>query len=79
LLARLARFGALQTPVWTEAAPHEARAFAALAPNPGRARRWADLAAEVGARTGHGRAVNIDPATVVLDALLAIDGAARGA
>ncbi|MEM7439816.1 MAG: DNA polymerase III subunit delta', partial [Pseudomonadota bacterium] len=73
MLTRLARFAALQPSIWTEAAPQEARIFARLAPGIGHARLWATLAADLSARTGHARAVNIDPASVVLDALLAID------
>lgn len=79
LLTRLARFGARQPATWDEAAPHEARLFARLAPNARAARGWADLAAGLSARTGHARAVNIDPSTTVLDTLLSIDATARGA
>lgn len=79
LLTRLARFAVLQSAVWEEAAPHEARSFARLAPGPAAAHHWAELAAQMSARTSHARAVNIDPASVILDALLSIDGAARKA
>lgn len=76
-LSRLARHGALRPSVWTEAAPEEARHFARLAATPQMARRWADLAADLAARTGHAKAVNIDPAAVILDLMLAIDRTAR--
>ena len=77
LLSRLARFGAMQPATWTEAAPHEARVLSKLAPNAQAGRRWADLAASLAARTGHARAVNIDPGQVILDAFLQIDACAR--
>lgn len=77
MLIRLARFGALQPAVWTEAAPHEARMMAKLAPNAAAARKWANLAQELSARVGHARAVNLDPSGVILDMLLKLDEAAR--
>jgi len=38
-----------------------------LAGGPVQARAWADCAQEVGARARNGRAVNLDPAALVLD------------
>lgn len=76
-LYRLARYGAAQPAVWTEAAPHEARHFANLAPNLARARDWADLSADLQGRLAHARAVNLDPSAVILDSLLKIDQCAR--
>ncbi|NNE52885.1 MAG: DNA polymerase III subunit delta' [Sulfitobacter sp.] len=72
LLARLARTGATGTPPPQEAAPNEAALLARLSPNPAQGRVWADLAQEVSARAGHGLAVNLDPAALVLDTLLKI-------
>ncbi|QFT99231.1 DNA polymerase III subunit tau [Roseovarius sp. THAF8] len=65
-LARVARAGAtgIMPP---EAVPGEAEAIGKLAGNPVQARAWADCAQEVGARARHGRAVNLDPAALVLD------------
>ncbi|MZR12644.1 DNA polymerase III subunit delta' [Maritimibacter sp. DP07] len=65
-LSRLARAGAGQPPL-IEAAPGETELFARLAPDMRRARRWAELAQEISARAAHGRAVNLDPAALILD------------
>jgi DNA polymerase-3 subunit delta' len=71
-LARLARSGTLrQTP--PEAAPHEADLLARLSPNPTAARAWADLAQSLSARARRGKAVNLDPAALLMDMLLKID------
>lgn len=77
LLARLARYGALQPAVWDEAAPNEARTLAKLAPNAAAARKWANLAQELTGRVTHARAVNLDPSGVILDMLLQLDETAR--
>ncbi|MFO1203688.1 MAG: DNA polymerase III subunit delta' [Tabrizicola sp.] len=72
ILARLARFGATgQTP--PEAAPGEAQLLARLAPHPVAARAWADLAADLTARARRGKAVNLDPAALLMDMLLKVD------
>ncbi len=65
-LARVARAGATGH-IPPEAVPGEAEAIGKLAGSPVQARAWADCAQEVGARTRHGRAVNLDPAALVLD------------
>lgn len=72
LLARLARQGAtgLRAP---EAAPGEAALFDRLAPDPGAARAWAELSQTLSARARRGKAVNLDPAALLLDILLRID------
>lgn len=71
-LARIARAGALgHTP--PEAAPGEAALIARLAPGAAQARAWADLAQGLAARARRGRAVNLDPAALLLDMLLRID------
>ncbi|MFO7759591.1 MAG: DNA polymerase III subunit delta' [Roseovarius sp.] len=77
-MTRLARTGALGAPPAVEAAPGEAALLARLAPDAGRARAWADCAQEIGARARHGRAVNLDPASLVLDTVFRIQQTARG-
>ncbi|MFN3953718.1 MAG: DNA polymerase III subunit delta' [Pararhodobacter sp.] len=75
-MSRLARAGAsgLSPP---EAAPGEAALLGRLAPDPAAARLWAELAMELGVRARQGRAVNLDPAALVLDMFLRIEAAAR--
>lgn len=75
-LARLAASGATGTPPAVEAAPGEAEIFARLAPHPRKARAWADTAQEALARARHGRAVNLDPAALVLDTLFKLQATA---
>ncbi|WP_371168173.1 DNA polymerase III subunit delta' [Aliiroseovarius sp. 2305UL8-7] len=78
-LARLARHGAGFPPT-AEAAPGEAACLARLSPGPEAARAWASLQQELSARAGHGRAVNLDPAALILDMVFRInDTAARQA
>jgi len=78
LLARLARTGATGAPPAAEAAPGEAGILARLAPDPRRARTWAACAQEIGARARRGRAVNLDPAALVIDTVGRIRQAAAG-
>lgn len=75
-LARLARAGALGS-AGAEAAPGEAALLSRLSPDPAAGRRWAALQQDLGARARRGHAVNIDPASIILDMVLKIDGAAR--
>lgn len=76
-VARLARAGAgAPVPASTDA---EREMAARLAPGPAATHVWADLAARLADRTGHARAVNLDPAQVILDTLLEIDAAAARA
>ena len=70
-LARLARAG-LTGPADLQAAPGEALMQAQLAPSAAASRRWAELAQHLGARARHGRAVNLDPAALILDMVLKI-------
>ena len=78
-LARLARQGATATPA-PEAAPGEAAVFARLSPDASAARDWADLAQSLGARARRGQAVNLDPASLLLDMLMRLEtGPARRA
>ena len=72
LLHRLARAGAAGPPA-RAAAPNEAEILARLSPSPAAARGWAGLAAMLTARAAHGRAVNLDPASLILDMLLEMD------
>ncbi len=78
LLARLARTGALGHPPRTEAAHGEAAMLSRLSPNPQRARAWADTAQAISARVGHARAVNLDPAALVLDTVFKLQKTASG-
>jgi DNA polymerase-3 subunit delta' len=71
-LARLARFGTTGTAP-PEAARGEAPLLARLSPNPHSARAWADLAQSLSARARRGKAVNLDPAALLMDMLLRID------
>lgn len=71
-LARLARCGVTgATP--PEAAPGEAQLLARLAPDPASARAWADVAQSLAARARRGKAVNLDPAALLMDMLLKLD------
>lgn len=71
-LARLARAGTLgQCP--PEAASGEAALIARLSPNTLAAREWANLAQSLGLRARRARAVNLDPASLLMDMLLKID------
>lgn len=57
----------------------ERAAFERLATSPAQARLWAGLAARLSDRAAHARAVNLDPAQVILDTFLQIDAAAADA
>jgi DNA polymerase III subunit delta' len=76
-LVRLARRGA--GGAVEPAIGAERTAFERLAGSTEQARLWADLAARLDARTAHARAVNLDPAQVILDTFLQIDAAASDA
>ena len=71
LLARAARAALDGLP--PEAAPGEAALLARLAPGAGAARVWAERHEALGARARHGKAVNLDPAALILDMLIRID------
>jgi DNA polymerase-3 subunit delta' len=77
MLARIARFAALQPAQFHEATQGEAQVLAKLGPNIQAAKKWADLSAELVARSNHARAVNLDPSSVILDMLLKINETAR--
>jgi DNA polymerase-3 subunit delta' len=74
-LARLARTGAGLAPEHP-AAKGETDAFAKLA-LAAPSRRWAELQQALSARLAHGLAVNVDPGSLLLDALLQVNEAAR--
>ena len=60
-----------------EAAENEISILKSLSPGPMAARQWAELAQTLQERAQHARAVNLDPATVILDMLFKIDQVAR--
>ena len=72
LLSRLARAGTLgRTP--PEAARGEAALLDRLAPDPWAGRVWADLAQSLSLRARRGKAVNLDPAALLMDMFLQIE------
>ena len=73
-LTRAAKIGA--GGAVTEAMEGEIALLSRLAPHQRAAQIWADLVAELSARTTHATAVNIDPASVILDMFLKIEAAA---
>lgn len=77
LMLRLARTGALGHPPAPAAAPQEAEILTRLAAGPAQGRAWAEAAQEIGARSRHGMAVNLDPAALVLDTLFKMGETAR--
>ena len=74
-LARAARAG-LSGPPSPEAAQGEAELLARLSPDGAAALKWASLHQNLGARARHGRAVNLDPAALVMDMVLEITASA---
>ncbi|MDH2325539.1 DNA polymerase III subunit delta' [Cereibacter sp. SYSU M97828] len=71
-LARLARAGTLSL-IPPEAAKGEADLIARLSPDRHAALKWAELAQNLGLRARQGKAVNLDPAALLLDMILRID------
>ncbi|MGR3714576.1 MAG: DNA polymerase III subunit delta' [Shimia sp.] len=71
-VSRIARAGALGHPPAAEIVPGEAELLIRLAPDAHKARAWANLAQEITDRTRHGKAVNLDPAALVLDTVFKI-------
>ncbi len=71
-LSRLARTGVSGPPL-VEAADGEATLLSGLAPSPAAGRHWAALQQELGARARRGRAVNLDPAALILDMIFRIE------
>jgi DNA polymerase-3 subunit delta' len=75
-LSRAARAGVLGEPN-AQGAPNEARLLARISPNDHAARRWAQLQQDLTDRSRHGRAVNLDPAALILDMIFKIEETAR--
>ncbi|MDG1377372.1 MAG: DNA polymerase III subunit delta' [Yoonia sp.] len=75
-LARAARAGLFGEP-HSQGAPHEARLLARLSPNDTAARAWAELQQNLSERVRHGKAVNLDPASLILDMIFKIEETAR--
>ncbi|MFY0617107.1 DNA polymerase III subunit delta' [Shimia sp.] len=71
-LARLARTGAIGAPPRVEIVPGEGNLLMQLAPSVHKARDWAKAAQEITDRTRHGKSVNLDPASLVLDTVFKI-------
>ncbi len=71
-LARTARAGLLGEPT-SQGAAGEARLLSRISPHDQAARAWADLQQRASARARHGRAVNLDPAALILDMVLSIE------
>ena len=74
-IARLARAGVAGAPPH-EACNGEAQTLTRLSPNPLAGRAWAEAQQDLGARARHGKAVNLDPAALLLDMGLKIDAIA---
>lgn len=70
-LSRAARAGLMGPPL-PEAADGEAALLARIAPDDRAARHWATAQADLSARARRGRAVNLDPAALVMDMLLTL-------
>jgi len=77
-IARAARAGLMGEPK-TQGALGEARLLARLSPDDNAARAWAKLQQSMSARARHGKAVNLDPAALILDILFQIEQTARKA
>ncbi len=75
-LSRTARAGLMGEPS-AQGAPGEARLLARLAPDDRAARRWAQLQQDLTDRSRHGRAVNLDPAALILDMIFKIEETAQ--
>lgn len=71
-LARTARTGITGPPI-VQAAPGEAILLQKLSASPDAGRKWAELQQSAGARVRHGRAVNLDPAALILDMIFKIN------
>ncbi len=76
-IVRLARHG--NGVVFGAAAPDEPAVFQLLSSRESQARIWADLQQNLTTRIAHARAVNLDPALVILDTFLKIETAAAQA
>jgi DNA polymerase-3 subunit delta' len=75
-LTRTARAGIMGEPSH-QAVPHEALLLSRLSPHDVAARAWAQLAQDLSGRSRHGKAVNLDPASLILDMFFKIEDTAR--
>lgn len=75
-IARLARAGLMGEPD-TQGAMGEARLLSRLSPDDHAARKWADLQQKISRRARHGKAVNLDPAALILDMVFQIEQTAQ--
>lgn len=71
-LARTARTGVIGPPI-VEAARGESDLLTRLSSDADAGRKWAELQQDLSARAQHGRAVNLDPAALILDMVFKID------
>ncbi|WP_108815794.1 DNA polymerase III subunit delta' [Loktanella sp. Alg231-35] len=76
-LSRAARAGLMGEPT-AQGAPGEARLLTRIAPDDRAARRWAQVQQDLTDRSRHGRAVNLDPAALILDMVFKIEETAQG-
>ena len=76
-LSRAARAGLMGEPA-NQGAPGEARLLARISPDDRAARAWAQLQQDLTDRSRHGRAVNLDPAALILDMIFKIEETALG-
>lgn len=76
LVSRAARAGLLGEPP-AEGAAGEAQLLSRISPHDRAARAWAGLQQDLSARVRHGKAVNLDPAGLILDMLWRIEETAR--
>lgn len=76
LLARLARAGLMGEPT-SQGAMGEARLLSRLSPHDGAARAWAQVQQQISTRARHGKAVNLDPAALILDIIFQIEQTAQ--
>jgi len=77
-LSRAARAGLMGAPD-AQGAAGEARLLARIAPDDRAARAWAQLQQDLTDRSRHGRAVNLDPAALILDMIFKIEETANTA
>lgn len=75
-IARLARAGLMGEPD-SQGAMGEARLLTRLSPHDHAARQWASLQQRISARARHGKAVNLDPAALILDMIFQIEQTAQ--
>jgi len=77
-LARLARSGVTGQMPRVEIVSGEFEILRSAAPDPARGRAWAEIAQQITARVQHGRAVNLDPAALILDTVFKLQKVAVG-